>query len=115
MAVKYPFLSLSDINAPYAEALKAAALRVIDSGYYIGGAEVEAFERELAEQTGTATAVGVSNGLDALRLIFKAYISMGVMAPGDEVIVPADTYIASVLAVTDAGLSPVFVEPDIRT
>lgn len=110
--VKYPFLDLATVNALYRDELKAAAARVIDSGRYVGGAENEAFESELAAHTGTRYAVGVSNGLDALRLIFKAYIALGRLAPGDAVIVPANTYIASVLAVTDAGLRPVFVEPD---
>lgn len=110
--MKYPFLDLGTLNRPYAQRLKEAADAVIDSGRYIGGAEVQAFEEELAQATGTAYAVGVSNGLDALRLIFKAYIELGRIAPGDEVIVPANTYIASVLAVTDAGLCPVLVEPD---
>ena len=109
--LKYPFLELGTVNAPYKEALKAAAARVIDSGRYVGGAENEAFESELAAHTGTRYAVGVSNGLDALRLIFKAYIGLGRLREGDAVIVPANTYIASVLAVTDAGLRPVFAEP----
>ncbi len=109
--LKYPFLELGTVNAPYKEALKAAAARVIDSGRYVGGAENEAFECELAAHTGTRYAVGVSNGLDALRLIFKAYIGLGRLREGDAVIVPANTYIASVLAVTDAGLRPVFAEP----
>lgn len=113
--LKYPFLDLGIINAGYADALKAAAARVIDSGRYIGGTENEAFEKELADFTGTKYAVGVSNGLDALRLIFKAYIEMGRLEVGDEVIVPANTYIASVLAVTDFGLIPVFVEPEEST
>ncbi len=113
--LKYPFLDLGTVNAPYADELKEAAIRVIDSGRYIGGQEVEAFERELAAHTGSVYAVGVSNGLDALRLIFRAYIELGRLAPGDEVIVPANTYIASVLAVTDCGLTPVFVEPDPST
>lgn len=111
----YPFLELSTINAPYMTAINEAVRRVVNSGYYIGGPEVEAFERELASMTGTARAVGVSNGLDALRLIFRGYIETGFMKPGDEVIVPADTYIASVLAVTDMGLMPVFVEPRLDT
>ena len=115
MNKRYPFLDLGTVNAEYADALKAAACRVIDSGRYVGGPENEAFEKELADATGTAFAIGVSNGLDALRLIFKAYIALGRLNPGDEVLVPANTYIASVLAVTDSGLSPVFVEPDPTT
>ena len=115
MNKRYPFLDLGTVNAEYADALKAAACRVIDSGRYVGGPENEAFEKELADATGTAFAIGVSNGLDALRLIFKAYIALGRLNPGDEVLVPANTYIASVLAITDSGLSPVFVEPDPTT
>lgn len=113
--VKYPFLDLKKTNEPYFKPLKEVAARVIESGYYIGGAEVEALEQEMAAVAGTPYAVGVSNGLDALRLIFRAYIELGRLSPGDEVIVPADTYIASILAVTDNGLKPVFVEPSINT
>lgn len=113
--LRYPFLDLGMVNAEYAARLKEAAIRVIDSGRYIGGAENEAFESELARMTDTDFAVGVSNGLDALRLIFRAYIELGRLKPGDEVIVPANTYIASVLAITDNGLSPIFVEPDTET
>lgn len=109
---RYPFLDLGTINAGAAHLLKKAAARVIDSGRYVGGCENELFERELTLFTGTEYAVGVSNGLDALRLIFKAYIELGRLHPGDEVIVPSNTYIASILAVTDCGLEPVFVEPD---
>lgn len=112
---RYPFLDLATVNEPFAEELREAALRVVDSGRYIGGVEVASFESELARITGVPYAVGVSNGLDALRLIFKAYIELGRLAVGDEVIVPANTYIASVLAVTDCGLIPVFVEPDAAT
>ncbi len=110
-----PFMPLGAITARRAEELKAAAARVIDSGRYINGPEVAAFERELADKCGVKYAVGVSNGLDALRLIFRAYIAMGLLHEGDEVIVPANTYIASVLAVTDSRLRPVFVEPDPST
>ncbi len=109
---RYPFLDLGTVNAPFMQALKEAAVRVLESGRYIGGAEVAEFEKELAAFTGTDYCVGVSNGLDALRLIFKAYIELGRLAPGDAVIVPSNTYVASVLAITDSGLEPVFVEPD---
>ena len=115
MAIKYKFLDLGAVNAPYADAIADATARVVRSGRYVGGPEVETFERMLAADTGTACAVGVSSGLDALRLILRAYIEMGVMAPGDEVIVPANTYIASILAVTENGLRPVLVEPSIDT
>lgn len=113
--IKYPFLDLGTVNRPYFEELKAAAARVIESGRYCGGDEVAAFESELAAMTGTAFAVGVSNGLDALRMILKAYVQLGVMKSGDEVIVPANTYIASVLAVTEAGLVPVPAEVSAET
>lgn len=113
--LQYPFLDLYVVNEPVLEQLKAAAARVIDSGRYIGGTEVESFETRLAIETGVEFAVGVSNGLDALRLIFRAYIQMGRLSEGDQVIVPANTYIASILAITDAGLKPVLVEPDVRT
>ena len=111
----YTFLDLGKVNRHYEAEIKAAVNRVIESGRYIGGQEVECFEQSLATICRTSCAVGVSNGLDALRLIFRAYIEMGVMQPGDEVIVPSDTYIASILAVTDNGLQPVFVEPDLAT
>lgn len=114
-AKKYPFLDLKDVTAPYRDEIMGALARVVDSGRYVGGTECYTFERELARLCGTRYCVGVSNGLDALRLIFRAYIELGRLCPGDEVIVPANTYIASVLAVTDMGLSPVFVEPDERT
>lgn len=112
---RYPFLDLATVNEQFAEELREAALRVVDSGRYVGGEEVASFEHELAQITGVPYVVGVSNGLDALRLIFRAYIKLGHLAIGDEVIVPANTYIASVLAVTDCGLVPVFVEPDAAT
>lgn len=106
------FLDLQAINAQYAEELKAASSRVIDSGWYLMGEELKRFESDLADFVGAKHAIGVANGLDALRLILRAYIEMGVMQPGDEVIVPANTYIASVLAITDNGLVPVLVEPN---
>lgn len=115
MTPRYPFLDLADVNAPYLEELQEAAARVVASGRYVGGAECQAFEQELAALTGTRFAVGVSNGLDALRLILRAYIEMGEMSPGDEVLVPANTYVASVLAVSDAGLRPVLVDADTAT
>lgn len=112
MTKRYPFLDLRTVNEPLMSQLADAARRVVTDGRYIGGDEVESFERELAACTGTRHAVGVSNGLDALRLIFRAFIELGRLRPGDEVIVPSNTYIASVLAVTDSGLRPVFVEPN---
>ena len=90
------FLDIQKINAQYNKELKAVASRVIDSGWYLMGKELENFETNYASFCGTNFCLGVANGLDALRLIFKAYIEMGVMKKGDEVIVPAHTYIASV-------------------
>lgn len=115
MSIRYPFLDLTNANLPYMDEMAEAAARVIRSGRYIGGAENEAFEKCLAEMTGTRYAVGVSNGLDALRLILRAYVELGVMHSGDEVIVPGNTYIASVLAISDAGLTPILVDADIST
>jgi dTDP-4-amino-4,6-dideoxygalactose transaminase len=109
------FLDLQKINAQYATELKQAAAEVIDSGWYLLGERVKRFETNLASHTGVKHAIGVGNGLDALRLILKAYIEMGVMQEGDEVIVPANTYIATILAITDNKLKPVLVEPDINT
>ena len=109
---KYVFLDLARLNAPYLDEMKAAACRVIDSGRYIGGKEVEDFENELAAYVGTRYAVGVSNGLDALRLIFRAYKILGRLHEGDYVALPANTYIASALAVTDNGLNIVAIRND---
>lgn len=109
------FLGLKDINSQYSEELKAAANRIIESGWYLLGNEVKNFESNLAQYIGVKHAIGVANGLDALSLILRAYIEMGVMKEGDEVIVPANTFIASVLAITDNNLKPIFVEPDIDT
>ena len=109
------FLDLQKINTQYEQELKVAAHRVIDSGWYLMGKEIETFEQNYSQFCGAKYALGVANGLDALRLIFKAYIELGIMEKGDEVIVPANTYIASVLAISDNGLVPVFVEPNIQT
>lgn len=108
-------MDLGKVNEPYMEDLIKAATNVIRSGRYIGGEEVEGLEQDLEQLLGVRNVVGVSNGLDALRLILRAYIEAGVMEKGDEVIVPANTYIASFLAVTDTGLIPVAVDVDIRT
>lgn len=107
-----PFLSLRDVNARYGDELKAAASRVIDSGWYVMGEELAAFEREFAAYCGVAHAIGVGNGLDALTLVLRAYKDLGVLRDGDEVIVPANTFIASFLAITANQLVPVPVEPD---
>jgi dTDP-4-amino-4,6-dideoxygalactose transaminase len=109
------FLDLQKINAQYEQELKMAANRVIDSGWYLMGKELEAFEQSYATFCNVKFALGVANGLDALRLIFRGYIELGIMSKGDEVIVPANTYIASVLAITDNDLLPVFVEPNLET
>lgn len=109
------FLDLQKINVQFAAELKQAAAKVIDSGWYLLGDRLKRFESNLAEYTGVKHAIGVANGLDALRLILKAYIEMGVMQEGDEVIVPANTFIASIMAITDNRLKPVLVEPDIST
>ncbi len=113
--MKYPFLDLGKVTAPWRDELVEAAVRVIDSGRFIGGAEVEALEKSMAGLCGSGYAIGVSNGLDALRLVLRAWVQMGRLKEGDGVIVPSNTYIASVLAVIDAGLRPVFIEPDETT
>lgn len=109
------FLDLQKVNAQYNDALKKAAIKVIDSGWYLQGERLTKFEANLSNYIGAKRTIGVANGLDALRLILKAYIEIGVMEEGDEVIVPANTYIASILAITDNRLKPVLVEPDIHT
>jgi dTDP-4-amino-4,6-dideoxygalactose transaminase len=106
-----PFLSLHDVTAMHGEEIREAASRVIDSGWYLQGMENEQFERHYADYIGTKHCIGCANGLDALIWIFRAYIELGVMAPGDEVIVPANTYIATILGITENGLKPVLVEP----
>ena len=109
------FLDLKNINRQYRDELIEASNRVIDSGWYLLGNELTFFEKKYSEFCNVKNTIGVANGLDALRLIFRGYIEMGFMKPGDEVIVPANTYIASILAVTDNDLMPVFVEPNINT
>lgn len=109
------FLDLQKINTQYADELKKVAAEVIDSGWYLLGERVNAFEKEFSAFIGSENTIACGNGLDALRLILRAYIELGVMNEGDEVIVPANTYIASILAITDNRLKPVFVEPDIKT
>ena len=106
-----PFLSLKDVTAKYADEIHEAVLRVVDSGWYLQGEENEQFEKHYAEYIGSKHCIGCANGLDALIWIFRAYIEMGVMQPGDEVIVPANTYIATILAITENNLVPVLVEP----
>ena len=110
-----PFLSLKDVTAKYADEIHEAILRVVDSGWYLQGKENEQFEKHYAEYIGTKHCIGCANGLDALIWIFRAYIEMGVMQPGDEVILPANTYIATILAITENNLVPVLVEPNPET
>lgn len=115
MTPRYPFLNLATVNAPYTQAVRQAVERVINSGWYIGGPEVEAFEREMSAMLGVKHVIGVSNGLDALRLILRGYMEMGRLDRGDGVIVCPNTFIASVLAITDCGLRPVLAEPSLLT
>jgi len=110
-----PFLSLKDVTALHGAEINEAVSRVVNSGWYLQGKENERFEQHYAEFIGTKYCVGCANGLDALIWIFRAYIEMGVMKPGDEVIVPANTYIATILAITENGLKPVLVEPKLNT
>lgn len=110
-----PFLDLKAINAQYRDKLLAACTQVINSGWYISGKEVEDFERKFADYCGTQYAIGVANGLDALILTLRAWKELGRLNEGDEVIVPSNTYIASILAISQNNLKPVLVEPDIHT
>lgn len=107
-----PFLDLKSINAQYRTELIEACIRVIDSGWYIGGNELSQFEQEFAAYCGSAHCIGVANGLDALTLTLRAWLELGRLQPGDEIIVPANTYIASILAISANDLKPVLVEPD---
>ena len=110
-----PFLSLKDVTALHGSEVMEAVQRVVNSGWYLQGQEVERFEKHYADFIGANHCVGVANGLDALIWIYRAYIEMGVMQPGDEVIVPANTYIASILALTENELVPVLAEPRFDT
>ncbi len=112
---RYPFLSLAAENEPFAERMAEAATRVIGSGVYVGGPEVEAFERSLAASLAVRHAVGVSNGLDALKLILRALVELKRLRPGDEVIFPANTFIATALAIRQAGLVAVAADVDPAT
>lgn len=109
------FLNLQKINLQYQEEIEAKLLEVFRSGWYLMGNELANFETNLSHYIGTKHAIGVANGLDALRLILRAYIELGIMNLGDEVIVPSNTYIASILAISDNGLVPVLVEPEMNT
>jgi len=110
-----PFLDLKKINEPYETAFQEKLKLVLNNGWYILGKEVEAFEKAFAEYNQTKYCIGVGNGFDALVLIFKGYIQLGKLQKGDEVIVPANTYIASILAILQADLIPVLVEPKLET
>lgn len=112
---RFPFLDLGKLNEPMFDELSRAASRVIRSGRYIGGEEVDGLARDMTSLTGTRFCLPVSNGLDALRLILRSYIEIGVIERGSEVILPANTFIATALAVTDVGLIPVFADPDPAT
>ncbi|MCU0349778.1 MAG: DegT/DnrJ/EryC1/StrS family aminotransferase [Flavobacterium sp.] len=109
------FLDLQKVNQQYKEELKNAFERVVDSGWYIMGEELKAFENEFANYCGTKHAIGVANGLDALILIIRAYKELGVFKEGDEIIVPANTYIASILAISANQMKPILVEPDFNS
>ena len=110
-----PFLSLHDVTALHGAEINEAVTRVVNNGWYLQGKENEQFEKHYSEFIGCKHTIGCANGLDALIWIFRAYIEMGVMQPGDEVIVPANTYIATILAITENGLKPVLVEPKLNT
>ncbi len=110
-----PFLSLKDVTQLHGEEIQDAVSRVIASGWYLQGSENARFESDYSSYIGTQYTIGCANGLDALIWIFRAYIELGVMNPGDEVIVPANTYIATILAITENGLVPVLVEPKFNT
>ncbi len=110
-----PFLSLKEVTALHGAEINEAVQRVVNGGWYLQGKENELFEKHYSEFIGTKYTVGCANGLDALIWIYRAYIEMGIMQPGDEVIVPANTYIASILAITENGLVPVLIEPKTDT
>ena len=110
-----PFLSLKDVTALHGAEINEAVKRVVNGGWYLQGKENEQFEKHYSEFVGTKYTIGCANGLDALIWIFRAYIELGVMQPGDEVIVPANTYIATILSITENGLVPVLCEPKPNT
>lgn len=108
------FLDLQKINLTHQDEIEKKLSHVFRSGWYLMGQELSAFESSFSRYIGTKHTIGVANGLDALRLILRGYIEMGIMQKGDEILVPSNTYIASILAISDNGLVPVFVEPDIN-
>lgn len=109
------FLDLRAVTMTMRDELVEAATRVIDSGWFIGGKELDGFEREFAQFCGTSYCIGVGNGLDALSLTLRAWKELGKLSDGDEVIVPANTYIASILAISACNLTPILVEPSPTT
>ena len=109
------FLNLKDVNRPYEDDIRQALSQVTDSGWYLYGHNVKRFEQDWAEYCGAKYCVACGNGLDALTLVLKAWQELGRISIGDEVIVPANTYIATILAVSECGLIPVLVEPDPET
>jgi dTDP-4-amino-4,6-dideoxygalactose transaminase len=113
--MEIPFYNLKNLTERHGEAIKAAVGRVIDNGWFLLGQEVETFERHYAAYIGTKHCIGVANGLDALRLIIRAYKELGQLNDGDDILVPANTYIATILAITDNRLNPVLVEPNPQT
>ncbi len=110
-----PFLNFKDLNSKYKEELMDVISGVIDSGQYILGDRVKSFENKFSKYCDVANTIGTGNGLDALTLIIRAYKELGIFCEGDEILVPANTYIASILSVTENNLNPVLVEPDIDT
>lgn len=110
-----PFLDLYKVNEKYQSEIEQAVLKVARSGWYILGKEVETFEKSFAEYCNSGFCIGTGNGLDAIRLILEGYKELGIFQEGDEIIIPANTYIATILAVTESGLTPVLVKPDINT
>ena len=110
-----PFLDLQQVNARYADALAEVTRRVIDRGWYLQGEEVQRFETDYAQYIGTRHCVSCASGLDALILMLRAYMEMGRLQCGDEVVVPANTYIATILSITECGLTPVLIEPRLDT
>ena len=113
--MKIPFLSLKDVTDKYSAEIHEAVARVVDSGWYLQGSENDRFEKNYSNYIGSKYTIGCANGLDALIWILRGDIELGIMQPGDEVIVPANTYIASILAITENSLVPVLVEPSMET
>ena len=109
------YLSLQKINALHEQEIVEAVGKVVRSGWYLHGQATERFERHYADFIGTRHCIGCGNGLDALTLIFRAYKELGVLHDGDEILVPANTFVASILSITENGLRPILVEPDYET